>query len=160
MKSFDIEDIKSYMNELLSGTKYDSFYLYEARVKTGLDYYINGKYNAEFYEGGDPDIEDIPPKDQEYVCWGQVKHTIRELMKGKRLPISFKIILMFNRDNISRLIQMNNLDITASDVSALFYNIYFEAGKLYVTTGCSLKIFTLDKSLEHVWDDTVSKYYS
>ncbi|MBO5426338.1 MAG: hypothetical protein J6A25_12585 [Lachnospiraceae bacterium] len=154
MKNYEIEDIKTYMNELLVNDKYDSFYLYEIRLKTSLDYYISGKINKEFFDTDDEmaDVED-------YVNWGEVKQTIFDLIKGKRLPISFKIILMFNRDNIERLVEMNNIPINPEDVSNLSMNIYYEGGKLLVPTGTSLKVFTLDKTLEHIWDDTVGKYY-
>lgn len=154
MKNYEIEDIKSFMNELLVNEKYDSFYLYEIRLKTSLDYYISGKINKEFY-----DTEEEREELYDYVSWGEVKHTVFELIKGNRLPISFKVILMFNRENIERIIEMNNLPIRPEDVSNLSMNIYFEDGNLLVTTGSSLKIFTLDKTLEHLWDDTVGKYY-
>lgn len=155
MKSFDIEDIKNYMNQLLVNEKFDSFYLYEARVKTALDYFIGGKLNMSYYDEEEKKELDA----SEYESWGKVKQTIYDLMKGKKLPINFKIILMFNRENIERLIEMNNLPVKSEDVGALFYNIHFEAGELNVTTGTSLKVFTLDKRLEQLWDETVEKYY-
>ena len=154
MKNYEIEDIKGFMNELLINEKYDSFYLYEIRLKTSLDYYISGKVNKEFYDT-DEEKEDL----EDYVSWGEVKHTIFELIKGKRLPISFKVVLMFNRENIERIIEMNNLPLRLEDVSNLSMNIYYEGGSLLVTTGTSLTVFTLDKTLEHIWDDTVGKYY-
>ena len=154
MKNYEIEDIKGFMNELLINEKYDSFYLYEIRLKTSLDYYIIGKVNKEFYDT-DEEKEDL----EDYVRWGEVKHTIFELIKGKRLPISFKVVLMFNRENIERIIEMNNLPLRLEDVSNLSMNIYYEGGSLLVTTGTSLTVFTLDKTLEHIWDDTVGKYY-
>ena len=54
---------------------------------------------------------------------------------------------------------MNNLPVRAEDVSALFLNVAYEHETLTATTGTSLKIFTLDKTLEQVWDQTVRKYY-
>lgn len=155
MKSFDIEDIKNYMNQLLVNERFDSFYLYEARVKGALDYFIGGKLNKDYYE--EEELNELG--DTEYILWAKVKHVVYELMKGKKLPINFKIILMFNRDNIKRLIEMNNLPVKPEDVGALFYNIHFEAGQLNVTTGTSLKVFTMDKRLEQLWDENVEKYY-
>lgn len=155
MKSFDVEDIKNFMNQLLVHEKFDSFYLYEARVKGAIDYFVGGKLNRSYYD--EEEIDEIG--DSEYISWEKVKQTIYNLMKGKKLPINFKIILMFNRDNITRLIEMNNLPVKSEDVGALFYNIHFEAGQLNVTTGTSLKVFTLDKRLEQLWDETVEKYY-
>ena len=155
MKSFDVEDIKNYMNQLLVNERFDSFYLYEARVKGAIDYFIGGKLNRDYFD--EDEIEDI--KDTDYISWGKVKQTIYDLMKGNKLPINFKIILMFNRDNITRLIEMNNLPVKPEDIGALFYNIHYESGQLNVTTGTSLKVFTLDTRLEQLWDETVEKYY-
>ncbi len=154
MKSYPIEDVKSFMNELLINEKYDSFYMFEARLKVAMDYYINGKINKEFF-----DSEEESEDTSLYVSWSKIKQNIFDLIKGKRLPISFKVILMFNRENIQRLIEMNNLPLNPQDVSALFLNIYYENGELVVTTGTSLKVFTLDKTLENLWDETVEKYY-
>lgn len=153
MKNFEIEDAKEFIESLKSNEKYDSFYLYEARIKGRLDYYISGKQNPDYFDSDDKSSID------EYISWGDVKNSIFGLFDEEKLPNSFKIILMFNRDNIERLISMNKLSINLSDVSALMYNIYLEDGKLYITTGTSLKIFTLDKTLEQLWEDTVERYY-
>lgn len=161
MKSFDIENIKNFMNELLINERYDSFYMYEAKISTGLDYFINGRLNESFFDKDELEIRKAD-NDEGFECftlWKDMKQLIFELIKGKRLPLRFKVILMFNRDNIKKLIEMNQISMEASSVGALFYNIYYENGKLNVTTGASIKVFTLDKTLENVWDETVGKYY-
>ena len=117
-------------------------------MKTKLDYYVNGRLNREYFDTEEQ--ADLP----EYVEWKDIKQIVYSYIKGKRLPIGFKIILMFNRENISRLLEMNNLPVKTEDVSALFMNVVYEHEALSVTTGTSLKIFTMDKTLEHVWDDT------
>lgn len=159
MKNYPVEEIKEFMNELLINERYDSFYMYEVRIKTALDYYISGKRNMEFYENDDTELMEASDDRTEYVCWKDIKHTVFDLIKGKRLPISFKVILMFNRENIVRLVEMNNLPLRPEDITGLFMNIYYENGELLVTTGTSLKVFTLDKTLENLWDETVGKYY-
>ena len=153
MEIFSIDEKTEYLKELFEKEKYDSFYLYEVRVKTKLDYYVNGRLNREYFDTEEQ--ADLP----EYVEWKDIKQIVYSYIKGKRLPIGFKIILMFNRENISRLLEMNNLPVKTEDVSALFMNVVYEHESLSVTTGTSLKIFTMDKTLEHVWDDTVKKYY-
>lgn len=96
---------------------------------------------------------------EEYIDWKNIKSTVHELIKGDKLPLSLKLILMFNRENITRLAEMNNLPISENDIGALFFNVLYEKGKLTVTTGTSVKTFSLDKTLDHVWDSTVEKYY-
>lgn len=155
MKQFEIEETGKFMSELLTGERYDSFYLFEARIKTGIDYHINGKINKDFFDSDDRDIMAA----EEYIDWRNIKPTVHELIKGDKLPLSLKLILMFNRENITRLAEMNNLPISENDIGALFFNVLYEKGKLTVTTGTSVKTFSLDKTLDHVWDDTVEKYY-
>ena len=45
MEIFSIDEKTEYLKELFEKEKYDSFYLYEVRVKTKLDYYVNGRLN-------------------------------------------------------------------------------------------------------------------
>ncbi len=155
MRVFEVEDPKGFINELFVKERYDSFYLYEARIKTGLDYYVSGKKNTEYYEA----LEKEETNAGEYVLWKDIKQIILTLMKGDRLPLSFKLIFMFHRDNINRLCEMNNLPVAAEDISGLFMNMTFEQNKLNITTGTSLKVFTMDKAVENLWDTTVEKFY-
>ena len=155
MKSFNVDNIKEFMNELLLNDKYDSFYLFDAKVNAAIDYYVNGKINREFFDKEELDNM----TGDEYILWKDVKATIHDYMKGNHLPIKFKIVLMFNRDNIIKLIEMNNILMHPDNVGALFMNIYYENGLLYVTSGISMNIFTMDKTLESIWDETLEKYY-
>ncbi|MBQ9610870.1 MAG: hypothetical protein IJV15_15725 [Lachnospiraceae bacterium] len=158
MKNFEYtgDEVKSFLNGLFTNEKYDSFYLFEAKADVSVSYYINGKINKDFYDK--EEYETLIDKD--YISWHDIKGQLLEYIKADRLPIKLKIILMFNNDNIGRLIEMNNLPIHPDNVRALFLNINYYDGKLSVTTGTSLNVFTLDKSLEELWDKTVEKYYN
>lgn len=155
MKQFEIEETGKFMSELLTGERYDSFYLFEARIKADIDYSINGKINKDFYDSDEKDIMEA----EEYISWKKIKPVVYGFVKGDKLPLSLKLILMFNRENITRLVEMNNLPISENDIGALFFNVLYEKGSLTVTTGTSVKTFSLDKTLDHVWDSTVEKYY-
>lgn len=155
MKQFEIEETGKFMSELLTGERYDSFYLFEARIKADIDYSINGKINKDFFDSDDRDIMAA----EEYISWKKIKPVVYGFVKGDKLPLSLKLILMFNRENITRLVEMNNLPISENDIGALFFNVLYEKGSLTVTTGTSVKTFSLDKTLDHVWDSTVEKYY-
>lgn len=155
MKQFEIEETGKFMSELLTGERYDSFYLFEARIKADIDYSINGKINKDFFDSDDREIMAA----EEYISWKKIKPVVYGFVKGDKLPLSLKLILMFNRENITRLVEMNNLPISENDIGALFFNVLYEKGSLTVTTGTSVKTFSLDKTLDHVWDSTVEKYY-
>ena len=157
MRSIETENAKAYLNGLFTEERYDSFYLYEARIKAGLDYYISGKKNSAYYADAEENSED---GETEYILWKEIKQTVLSLMKGDRLPISVKLIFMFHRDNIKRLCEMNNLPVNENEIGGLFMNLSYEQEKLTITTGTSLKVFTMDKTLEQLWDATVEKFYA
>ncbi len=41
----------------------------------------------------------------------------------------------------------------------MYLNIRYETGELYCVTGTSLNFFTMDKSLEIEWDETVKLFF-
>lgn len=158
MKSFDvseIKDIKAFLNGLFKEERYESFYLFSVKLEADVSYEIDGKVNKAFYS----EEELGQMNDMEYICWKDVKRTVLDFLKGGKLPVKMKLILMFNKDNVNRLIEMNNIPIHPDNVRALFMNVIYSDNRLSVTTGTSLNVFTMDKTLEELWDKTVEKYY-
>lgn len=45
------------------------------------------------------------------------------------------------------------------DVNGLALNIRYEDGNIICTTALSLNLFTMDKSLEHAWDQMVQRFF-
>ena len=158
MNNFEInekKEIKEFLNGLFTDERYDSFYLFSLKLDSDVSYDIDGKINRDFYD--EKEFEELVEKD--YICWRDMKKTIIGFMREGKLPVKMKLILMFNKDNVNRLIEMNNIPIHPENVRALFMNVLFSDDKLLITTGTSLNIFTMDKTLEELWDKTVEKYY-
>ena len=55
--------------------------------------------------------------------------------------------------------ERHSLDFSSADVQGLYLNIRFEDGLLQCVTGTSLKTFSMDKSLEKLWDQTAMKFF-
>ncbi len=158
MKSFEIgeiKEIKEFLNGLFTEERYESFYLFSGKLDSAISYEIDGKINKEFYS--EEELGQLENK--EYICWKDIKKSVLGFMSMGKLPVKMKIILMFNKDNINRLIEMNNIPIHPDNVRALFMNILYSDNRLSITTGTSLNVFTMDKTLEDLWDKTVEKYY-
>ena len=158
MKSFEIgeiKEIKEFLNGLFTEERYESFYLFSVKLDSNISYEIDGKINKEFYS--EEELGQLENK--EYVCWKDIKKSVLGFMSMGKLPVKMKLILMFNKDNINRLIEMNNIPIHPDNVRALFMNILYSDNRLSITTGTSLNVFTMDKTLEDLWDKTVEKYY-
>lgn len=149
----NILDKDEFLNKLYQENRFQSFLLFEARIKSVNDYYINGKVNT--------DLLNIDDRDnyKQYITWDSIKEDFFYLYNKNKDMINGKIILMFNPDNVKKLIEMNNIPVSEKEVGALFLNINIEFKNIYITTGISMNNFSLDKTLENVWDSTVFKYY-
>lgn len=154
MTSIQINDIRQFMKNILTGTIFDEFYVFKLKVKSFCDFTIDGSVNDEFYT--------LEEKEQferrKYIKWEEIKYFVHQIMKGKKTPVSFHIILMLSDDNISKLTAKYSLGIHADDINGLFLNINYENKLLNLVTGTSRKNFTLDKTLDDIWDEQIKQF--
>lgn len=94
-----------------------------------------------------------------YVLWKRVRPFFFDLTKGKNTPLSFRIVFRLAPHNVAKLLMQSGISLTAEDVDGLFLNIRFDENGLYCISGTSLRIFSLDKSLEHAWDAMLEKFF-
>ena len=50
-------------------------------------------------------------------------------------------------------------EMSPEDVQGLYLNLKFDGMHLTCITGTSFRTFTMDKSLEHAWDEMVKKFF-
>lgn len=156
MKSITIDNIKIIMNLLLAGDYFDDFLLDKASITTYNTFTIDGHIIKSYFT----DEEYALLKNKELIDWKTVKHMAYEIIKGKKTPVKFKIVLALNPEQLDRFLQSNNLSYNISDISGLYLNINYENNALSCITATSLNTFTLDKELEHCFDDYVTKLFS
>ena len=89
---------------------------------------------------------------------GKKRHRIFDIIKGKRLPLSCKIVLGLSKQSISYLIAHNNSSFREEDIEGIYINILYDPKNLLITTGISYKNFSLDKSLEYAFDEYLVKF--
>ena len=63
-----------------------------------------------------------------------------------------------SRENMERTVRKSTPSLNPDDVQGLYLNIRYDGSHLACVTGTSFKTFSLDKSLEHAWDDMVKKF--
>ena len=153
MLSIPIQDIKSFMSHLMVGESFDRFYLIEATIKMGVSYYIDGHLNKDFF---DTDIRENLSRD--YCYWKEVRPKVFSFIKGKRLPLGCKIVLSLPKSYLSHLIKESGGTLREEDIEGLYLNIIYDPDHLILTTGISYRVFTMDKSLEHVFEDYIRSY--
>ncbi len=82
------------------------------------------------------------------------------MIKGKKTPLSFKFVFSLSPRNIARLIEQNELGLSADDIQGLYMNLQYDGSVLRCITGTSFKNFSMDKTLEQAWDKMVQKFFS
>lgn len=139
------------MSELLLRDTFDSFALIDGDITTFSKFHIDGFLHKDFYE-------EAP--EREYGVWSDYRNYCFSLIKGKRTPLNFKFVFALSTKQTEDIIKEFDLDFVAENIQGLYLNFHYDGSTLSCTTGTSLKIFTLDKSLEHALDKWTETFFT
>ena len=164
MIALQITELKVFMARLLGSNVFDDFLLQEATLQMGISYVIDGHLNEAFY-AADADNEEAVdhtdtltgkglPKDA-FVSYGEVRPTLFELIKGKRTPLGFQLVMQLSSKK-SSLLFPEGLD--AHLIKGLLMNIRYDGTKVLITSGISYFSFSLDKAPELIWDEALMHF--
>ncbi|WP_058486816.1 DUF5721 family protein [Defluviitalea phaphyphila] len=145
MITLNILDVKKTMEELLKGNLFDEFEARDIEIHTFTKFHISGILNKDFLSTDEKELYN-----SNYILWKEIKKHVFNIIKGKKSPTYFKIVLSANKDLISNF---------SSEISALFINMIYTNNKLTCTTGTALKTFILDKSYEYQWDKYIYELF-
>lgn len=149
MISVKIEDIKSFTSKLFVGEVFDHFLVKEVSVSTYNTFTIDGTIKNGYYSKEEMEEQGIGV----YSTWTALKPFSFSMVKGKRLPTSFRIILLMPEDETERFLSTKNIGFPKEQVKGLYVNIRYEDEKLTCITGTSVSVFTMDKTLDEEWDN-------
>ena len=153
MVALSIDDLKSFTQKLFLGTDFDDFLLTEAKIVTFNTFTIDGHIRRGFYteeEAGELKL-------QECSFWKTIRPICFSLIKGKRLPESFAIVFKLPPAQTARFLEAHGLSWKPEE-TGLYINVRYEDQALYCVSGLSVNQFTMDKSLEHEWDEAVKGF--
>lgn len=154
MISLELTDVKGFMSHLLLSETFDSFSFIEGEITTFNTFKIDGYIQKEFYDSGE-ERESLPA----YSPWKNLREYCFSIIKGRRTPLNFRLVFSLSPANTERLAASNAPGLHPGDVQGLYLNIRYDRNHLSCITGTSLKTFTMDKSLEHAWDEMVQKFF-
>lgn len=155
MISLKITDTKSFMSKLLIKECFDELLVPEATISTYNTFQINGQINRNFYT--DEEFSEL--SDKEYSRWKTLRPFCFELIRGTKTPVFLKVIFSLPESETESLISSAGLNFRPDDIGGLFFNIKFSEGSVTCVTGTSLKVFTMDKSLDNAFDDYAKNYF-
>ena len=156
MRAFQIQDVKSFMSHLLLSHTFDRFLVPEASITTFNTFLIDGHIQKDYYSFDEADKEERDA--QIYSRWEQLRPFCLSLIKGKKTPLGMKIVFQLSPENLEKILRSNHLSLSANDINGLFLNLKYDGKQLLATTGTSLGIFTMDKTLEQIWDGLVASF--
>ncbi|MBO5159688.1 MAG: DUF5721 family protein [Lachnospiraceae bacterium] len=158
MIALQIQEIKNFMSKLLLSQTFDAFHLIEGSITTYNTFHIDGRIHKDFFT--EEEIEERKLNDREFSLWKEVKPFCLELIKGKKTPLGFKFVFQLSKENTEKLLTSSGItSIRPENVSGLLLNVRYDNGTLSCITATNLNLFTLDKSLEHAWDDMVKRFF-
>ena len=135
MISIPITEVKLFMNHLLCRSTFDAFCVPELSLSTFASFHMDGHILKDYYTK------------EEY-----------ETLYKDRTPISFSIVLQLSSRAVESFLSETDTSFTVSDINGLFLNLRYKDSRLNAVTGTSLNIFSMDKSLEHAWDQKIQKF--
>lgn len=153
MIAFKLTEVKECMSKLLLSEIFDPFLFIEGEIVTYNTFTIDGRLKKEFF-----DADAIP--EREFSLWKDVREYCFALIKGRQTPLSFRFVFGLSESNIEKLLKQQNLTFTPQDIQGLYVNLRYNGTSLTCVTGTSMKLFTLDKSLEEAWDHMVQRFFT
>lgn len=156
MRAFKITDIKDFMNKLLAKDVFDTFCMTECSITTFNTFFIDGKLNYDFYDTDECRL--LQEKSFTYSSWKDIRPYCYSVIRGKRAPLSFKVILALTDKQMKAFLGKNPPSAPLQQLQGLYINIQYRHNSLLVTSGVSHGIFSADKSVESSWDATVGSF--
>lgn len=156
MISISISEVKTFMNHLLCRETFDAFHLTEAVLTTYGLFTFDGHIHKDYYDK--EEYEALYKDGYPLARWKQLRPVFFDLIKGKHTPLSFSIVFQMSRSGTEKFLSALDTSFTLEDINGLFLNLRYDAGQLTAVTGTSLKIFSLDRSLEQAWDSKIQKF--
>lgn len=145
------------MSHLLIGDSFDSFWLSEATITTGNTFTIDGVLHQEFFS---PEAREVLERcHRTHSLWKEMKPFCYSIIRGKQTPLQFQFVFRLSYEKTRQALADSGVSVEPDQVQGLFLNIQYNAGQILCTTGTAVSSFTLDKSLERLWDRMVIQFF-
>ena len=154
MVALRIGDIRGFTSRLFVRETFDRLLVREAQGVTYNAFTIDGRIRQGYYTKDEIEAEGIG----EFSRWKAVRPLCFALIRGKKLPGSFRIEFAADPEYTEQFVQAAGGSWRADMVKGLYLGVRYENGGLLCVTGLSLTVFTMDKSLEYQWDEAVKAF--
>ena len=154
MRVFEIQDIKKFTTELFLRETFDHFELFEADFTTFASFHIDGRLQKDYFDTDEQEIRE----DASFSLWKEMKPFCLSVIKGKRLPLQFKIILRLPSGH--PLAAADPALLKEAESQNLFLNIQYRNKRLSCTAGASSASFVPGITPGREWDAAAERFLS
>ncbi len=156
MLALQITSMKTFMNHLLVADTFENFLLAEAAISTANTYHIDGHINKDFYTA--EELSDPVCCPYDFAQWKDLKPMVFHLIKGKKTPLFFKLVLHLQPQNVGKLLAAGGCSVPAEQVKALVLTIKYDGIHAVLTTGSSYNTFIMNKEPDAIWDKALMQF--
>lgn len=158
MQALRILDVKKCMNDLLAADVFDEFLLSEAVITTRMCYRLDGHLTEGYLTEEEKREEGL--EGERCVPYGYVRRLCFDMIKGKRKPESFHFTFLCSGRNIERLLKASVTGMEPREIANLTMNLKYVKEELVVTSACTMTGFSMDRTVELLWDESVRKFFA
>lgn len=158
MVALQIADIRDFTAKLFLGEVFDSFCLVQADITTYNTFSIDGRIQREFLDSDE--LELLDKNRRTLSLWKETKPFCLSIIRGKRTPVSFKIVFQLSHKKAEAFLSQANQLSLSENINGFYLNLQFKNKSLLCTTGVSQKTFVPDRQAEQLWDNLVLEFFS
>ena len=152
MRTVEIADRKDFTEKLFLQDTFDGFLLREASFTTFASFSVDGRFRREFYDSREQEL--LP--DQDYITWKQARPYCLSVIRGRRLPLRFRMILELPAGH--PFCQAHPELAPAAESQELFLNIQYKEQVITCTSGSSMTRFIPGVFADQTWDDLLAVF--
>lgn len=160
MNALEIKVTKDIMNALLAADKFDSFLVEEAVITTFNTFHIDGHVVKEFFTKEELAELECAGKSADFSCWKEIRPVCFQLIKGKKTPVSFKVVLHAAPELAEKIAANPDCGVAANLIRSLVLSVRYDNGRVTCITGSAFTTFVMDKSVDKLWDFYVRQFLS
>ena len=128
MIALKAEDVRDFTSKLFLGEAFDGFLVKEAKIVTYNQFSIDGHIRKGYF--GPEELEEKGI--EEFSSWAMLRPFCFSLIKGKKLPESFQIVLQLPARNTEQFAASSGCGMDGKQIQGLYLNIRYEDGAQHI----------------------------
>jgi len=148
-------DVKAFMGALIMSETFDFLEVRGVDIITFTHFNISGQKKLPVPPEAGPDNDgssvDKPEKIKATYCkWEEIRPFVHNIIKGGARPSYMKIIFSMESEQAVKLHENS---------AAMYLNVAYNGEEVFFTSATAQRGFSLDKSLDHVWEDYLTQFF-